>query len=87
MNDVESTNGTWYRCTVKAAGPIEDGSVYIGLEGPPDHHFNHFFCPVEEANEPMLLVALGAMISGKQVDAVLESEEAESAIYRLYLVG
>jgi hypothetical protein len=80
----------WKVCEVTAAGPIENGSVYIALKGINETtgvvEFENWFRAFPSMQKEMLATALCALSTGKRVLAGLPDNLApESVIERLYL--
>ena len=69
----------FYVCTVEAAGPQDDGVIYIGLTSAPAFTWKWFIAPTDIQKE-ILAISLTAMSNGMQV---LVQTDASAAGYPL----
>jgi hypothetical protein len=72
----------WYRCHVDAAGPAEDGKIYISLLG---RGFNAWFYADPIIAQNALPVALDALVNKKEASVALTNIMPYSEIQRIYL--
>ncbi|WP_170330235.1 hypothetical protein [Ruegeria arenilitoris] len=74
----------WKTCEVTAAGPAENGVIYISLRAT-DGSFHHWFNANATYEREMLATALTAISATKTVWALLTATSAYSTINRLYV--
>ncbi len=85
-SESNASPGGWFICEVGAAGPAEDGTIYIQLRDVGGAFPLHWYYAVSNERKEMLATALAAITSGFRVSAYLVSKDEYSQINRLYIV-
>ena len=82
--EAEAAPGGWFTCTVSAAGPTEDGSIWMKLKEV-GGQFERWYFAVSIVKKEMLATALTAITMGVPVLAALSTTDEWGPIERLYI--
>ena len=83
--EAEAAPGGWFTCTITAAGPTEDGSIWMQLREV-GGQWERWYSPVSLVKKEMLATALTAITMGVPVLAALSTTDEWGPIERLYIV-
>src|SRR5215213_9457304 len=76
-----------FKCIVPAAGPDQDGTVYIHLRDVVHNAISAYYVAAPSVKQEMLATALAAMTSRSYVYAVLDTLEPRSQLVELLLTA
>ena len=71
-------------CRVSKTGSAEDGPIYVWLREN-NSRFNHWFKANESTKRELLAVALTAVTTGLEVEAMVSDTSEYSTLLRLYV--
>lgn len=77
--------GGWFTCEVGAAGPAEDGTIYVLLKDVGGAFPYQWYYAIVNERKEMLATALAAITSGIKVTVYLVSKDPYSQINRMYI--
>ena len=75
----------WVKCIVTRAGPAENGTIFIALQGIDKKFNSRWFKAYPKVKNEMLTTALMAISTGKNVTVNLTGTAPYSTINRLYV--